>query len=1662
MPLPIKDIRDRLRACQDKEWQPKLFSTMDRVPAHLRLNACALLGVDATGREIPTEQLKPDFEQAQALASLPVADRTALFEGLFPSKGAVVEAGWQLMRQLPYRAGFAWRSPNHEAPGLGLRQEWLTRTTALLAVFGNRPLPWFAAWHGHALGLDTDCLGVLLAAAMDLGGPESDELVVTVQRIAEGQDEIGRMTHDLIHACLCSRRPELKKLLTKLLLEAGREEGLRQKVLNRLEFSLPESFSHFGQLILEHRLARFSSTVQAFNGWFGFPFDAASGGKVEHLLRKVLEFLDDPPALAAGLRSNDAETVYLGLWAQAFQDVGRIQLEDLDYLLAHPHASHRRVVAFFTGTLNRAVTHKRLVPLLADKDWRVVAEVAGVFRGKATESVRAAGLFEALDALLERLPKTLPAFQPLVWPWEQYALTPDTVLEGLLANRGDRSPTLALRHLPKLSPDGRHLLATKLAKTAAQDAPGRVALAHMLGDASPDVRAVAAHELRQLELLEASLVPLLESLLDRKTGDLREHVLALLLKQSDTDTLASADRLLAAKSAPVRSAGLELLRQLSAANRAQGEASQRAERFGDSGGKLTAADMKHLEAILSVAPPKLTMADALGLAPASALTLPLEPQARPGPFASDTNERLARSLEAVFQPRNTKTFRLRSWVDDTEFDADLEVAFNYAAVPDDPAKVEAADAAIPLRPVWLEWLKSRGTELRDPDGFELLRLLARKFARWEGTLVESAMPEPERKRLDPIFGPDWAKSDPQKRWGEVCFQWLLRLDPPGGDWPSFVIDGFESTLALARETPFVKCASCADGWLHMARLGRTLLPQAWRGEHHTRLWRLLRWRYETAKARAASAGERTKTSEPMGRGGFDACIASLNEKSVAKSQRPRLDDIVGALELGTVTPADVCEHLLVGHRARYGIFPAGWYEDLNDLTQRHPTSHGRHFLLVQHPQLRPIVDRCRARLLEVELARGDTPTVATEACLSLDAVEGAETFLKLLQALAGRSFDRHFDYEKRDRDTVFGYLLRRCFPLAEDPPERFAALVKGRDFTAERLVEAAVYAPQWSRHAEAATGWAGLAEGIAWVHAHTKVAEWDANDAVKQTWRAEMALHSPLTGDELMDGAVDVAWFRRIHEQLGPKRWAVLSEAAKYASAGTGHTRARLFADALCGEASEKDLVHRIDRQRQQDAVRALGLLPLPAKGRDAAVLRRYEVLQEFVRGSRAFGAQRRASEKRAFEIGLANLARTAGYADPIRLQWAMEARAVADLADGPIAATVKDVTMSLGVDAWGEVETTVTQAGKPLKDLPAALRKRPEFVELRERKAELKRQAARIRASLETLMVRGDAIRGRELPELLRHPLLAPVLRGLVLCGDGIAGYPVKEGRVLERHDGSLEAVKAEEVLRIAHPLDLLPPQEWSAWQRECFARERVQPFKQVFRELYPLTATERDESTQTRRYAGHQVWPRQALALLGGRGWVSHPEEGVRKVIHEAGLVAWIEFQESWWTPADVEGLTLEAVYFTKRSSEDRLRLTEVPPRLFSETMRDLDLVVSVAHRGGVDPEASASSIEARAALVRETAAVLKLTNLRVEERVAVIKGKFGHYSVHLGSAVTHKLPGGMVFIVPVHSQHRGRLFLPFADDDPKSAEILSKVLLLARDEEIKDPAILAQIRR
>ena len=167
------------------------------------------------------------------------------------------------------------------------------------------------------------------------------------------------------------------------------------------------------------------------------------------------------------------------------------------------------------------------------------------------------------------------------------------------------------------------------------------------------------------------------------------------------------------------------------------------------------------------------------------------------------------------------------------------------------------------------------------------------------------------------------------------------------------------------------------------------------------------------------------------------------------------------------------------------------------------------------------------------------------------------------------------------------------------------------------------------------------------------------------------------------------------------------------------------------------------------------------------------------------------------------------------------------------------------------------------------------------------------------------------------------------------------------------------------------------------------------------------------------------------------------------------------NWFSPNDTEAPTLEYVVFFDRRTGKTMKIKDVPDIIYSEVMRDVDLAVSIAHVGGVDPETSHSTIEMRRAIAECSLALFQTKNVRLEGSHAIINGKFGQYTVHLGSGVVHQLGNAMLFVVPVHAQQRGRIFLPFVDEDPKTAEIISKILLFAEDEKIKDPKILGQIQ-
>ncbi len=780
-----------------------------------------------------------------------------------------------------------------------------------------------------------------------------------------------------------------------------------------------------------------------------------------------------------------------------------------------------------------------------------------------------------------------------------------------------------------------------------------------------------------------------------------------------------------------------------------------------------------------------------------------------------------------------------------------------------------------------------------------------------------------------------------------------------------------------------------------------------------------------------------------------------------------IDEFVELWRLGKLTDSDVFRRLIRTERGRYED-DVRHYE-LGHLMERRAGRNTRWEHRAIPPAIDPVLDRIRRRALEIELPRGDAPTAASSVIYALHPTGGIDAVIPALANFGKLKLVRGYNWRNTSKAGSFSKILSESRPGKDDSPAAFAAAAKKADIPEHRLIELALFAPQWAAHVEHTLGWPGLEEGALWLRAHTKdrCNEYEDEDEKPEPWEVRVSELTPISEGSRRDGAVDRAWFARCSKKLGPKRWTALYEAAKYASGGAGHKRAQLFADVMQGKSSEKSLTSAINTKRHQDSIRALGLLAVkPGDAGKKQVLTRYKIMQEIRRTSRKHGGSMlQASEKRAVEIGMENLAWTAGYPDPLRLQWAMEIEEFGKLADGPVTVKVGDTTVTLAVDDDGTPSLTASKKGKYLKSVPPAIKKDKKVAPLAEQATALKRQGSRVRQALEQAMCRGDEFSAAEVAGLWKHPILRSAMSRLILVGKtksggSLLGYPDKNGKTLRTVDGEHEPLRATDTLRIAHPLDLLPAKSWSRWQHDCFAAERVQPFKQVFREIYVPTVAEKSE-VRTTRYAGQQVQPRQALALFGTRGWVARAEEGVQRTFHHEGITASVEFEEGFSTPAEIDGLTLAGVSFSKRGSFKDVPVKDVPPRLFSEIMRDMDLVVSVAHRGGVDPEATQSTVEMRASLLRETCQLLSLDNVRLDANRALIKGTHGDYTLHLGSGTIHRLPGGTVWVVPVHSQHRGRIFLPFADNDPKTAEIMSKALLLARDQEIRDPSILEQVR-
>jgi hypothetical protein len=310
--------------------------------------------------------------------------------------------------------------------------------------------------------------------------------------------------------------------------------------------------------------------------------------------------------------------------------------------------------------------------------------------------------------------------------------------------------------------------------------------------------------------------------------------------------------------------------------------------------------------------------------------------------------------------------------------------------------------------------------------------------------------------------------------------------------------------------------------------------------------------------------------------------------------------------------------------------------------------------------------------------------------------------------------------------------------------------------------------------------------------------------------------------------------------------------------------------------------------------------------------------------------------------------------------------------------------------------------------------------------------------------MLRGDEFEIEEIENLMQHPVIQPLLKSLVfITSDNQVGF--YENKSLKNPIEEIKGLSSKIKLRIAHCSDLFSVGKWADYQRIAFETKLIQPFKQIFRELYTPSADELSSKNASNRYAGYEIQKTQAVALLKTRGWTVDNYVGMQKVYHKEGFVVRLHAEADWFNSGYGETPIIDSIDIIDRKSYKTVNFQDVPLRIFSEIMRDIDLIVSVANVGGVDIEASLSTLELRKVIVEETARLFKLTNLEFQDRHVLIQGKLNRYSLHLGSGIVHSLGSGAMYIEAVSTQSRGKIFLPFVDEDPTTAKIVSILLLL-----------------
>jgi len=1495
-------------------------------------------------------------------------------------------------------------------------------------------------------------------------------VISALNEILFGENHTALLSRNMIRGIVKSHSMECYEMLGKLLLAAKLQEGLRQHIVESLDEGTIEASIYLVQMIIDNKLERFSAVIRALDTWTGLSFTDQKPAVIRKCLELALRSLTEPSYADEAEQSNDALVFYFMLWGAASREVENTR--ELIERILQDGARYKKLTAlyFLSHADQGAVQHELAARHLTfmEEDMELLAwlirnyhyeyscigaygweqrtmEPNGATSPLDSNPDKREEQFSALLRLFQHLNGSTKVFHESVFQWSVIQLEPNEVMGRLLTIASyDFNPDMIDRLIdcyPLMSTDFRLAFIVHYARKL-QSEKQRAFLITALSDKSSANREAVLKIMETLELTESERERVI-LLLKQKSGAVRQNAIELFMKQDDQSLSAAIIKLLDSSNVQQRLAGLELVNQLQQNHTREALYSSmhvEVERL-HATNRATAQEQVLINKLLNNVKPQYSVSNGFGLydpntvvqipdeynhpgiVQGNNLTLSFTPQIEGVLYSnSDRLKEIAEHFAAIFEANKDYEYRTEYYGGRIEHvllgNQYYSISKVYRDSDEKDENIENLDH-YPLAELWRG--AAHDMKLTVADMLQLLMLTER---------LEDEFNDKEEWFKD-IYA-DVLKHAYFDIWTIPYFRFttqIIRLLLAESDQEETFRLSMDAYRYLRSRLTVEQCNLNTDSDKDHYYYRESYTPPF-------RSQLLSYWLYEAYKT--------IVTDEQFVEWFYTAYSSyQLTERKYASALD--VDIFARALQQGLLIEEQALKEMMTGLIA-------------DDFIRQLTYPKANRASLQYYPRLADLTKQAVDRMVEIEVLRGDMPTEVSSLVRFVHRFEGMRHFTSILTGLGKETFQRGYSYGSREtKKEILSSLLQCCYPAEGEGAELLGSLLADTDITEQRLLEAAMYAPQWVNIVQQHLGWPGLKSAAWYFHAHINT----VFSAQKET---EVALYSPISPQSFNDGAFDGEWFKSAYEELGDERFQMLYSCAKYISdGGSSHRRAQLFADATLGKLDKEGLVEEIGKARNKDKLLSYALIPIQ-KDDGADALERYELIQRFLKESKQFGAQRRESEAAVCSIALENLARNLGYSDVNRMMWTLEANKFEEIKQYFSPQSIHGVELWLAIEAEGEVTIHVEKAGKVLKNIPSAIGKQEQVLQLKELQKSLKEQHIRARKSLEQAMEHQIAFTSEEIVNITRNPIVAPLVQSLVwvLQGETQLGYIHEaDGKCSIRLlDDTLVSIEKDAVLTLAHPVHLYRSGLWSEYQKDLFQKGIKQPFKQVFREYYQMDTDEAEAGTISRRYAGHQVQPQRTVALLRGRMWTVDYEEGLQKVYYKENLIARMYAMADWFSPADIEPPTLETVQFFDRSTLKPVRLSEVPAIIFSEVMRDIDLVVSVAHAGGVDPEASHSTVEMRIAIARELLLMLGVNNVRIEGSHAHVAGELGEYSVHMGSGIVHKLGKGALNIIPVHSQSRGRLFLPFVDSDPRTAEIMSKLLLLAEDNKIKDPSILAKL--